>query len=149
MDMDGGNISVARALPIDAALVSDVLVRLRRDTRGSTMGWTLGDRGSAELDVDFFPVFFGFVSNVAGPAWTTSARLWDPDAVAVAPAAVELTAVATDTCELAIRPDLPLTPWWEAHLPALLELARTALEELAEELLWQASRDGVAAGNSN
>jgi hypothetical protein len=147
--MDGGTISVARALPIDAALVGDVLVRLRRDTRGTTMRWTLGERGSAELDVDFFPVFFGFVSNRVGPAWTTSARLWDPEAVAVTSAVVELTAVSTDTCELAIRPDLPLTPWWEAHAPALLALAQASLEELAEELLWQATRDGVAAGNSN
>ena len=113
--MDGGTLSVARALPIDAALVGDVLVRLRRDTCGTTMRWTLGERGSAELDVDFFPVFFGFVSNRVGPAWTTSARLWDPEAVAVASAVVELTAVSTDTCELAIRPDVPLTPWWEAH----------------------------------
>jgi hypothetical protein len=147
--MAGGTISVARALPIDAALVGDVLVRLRRDTRGTTMRWTLGERGSAELDVDFFPVFFGFVSNSAGPAWTTTARLWDPEAVAVASAVVELTTVSTDTCELAIRPDLPLTPWWEAHAPALLALAQASLEELAEELLWQATRDGVAAGNPN
>ena len=79
-----------------------------------------------------------------GPAWTTTARLWDPAAVAVAPAVVELNAVSTDTCELTIRPDLPLTPWWAARVPALLDLARAALDELAEELLWQATRDGVA-----
>jgi len=143
--MDGGNIRVARALPIDAALVGDVLVRLRRDTPGSTMGWTLGDRGSAELDVDFFPVFFGFVSTTAGPAWTTTVRLWDPAAVAVALAVVELLAVSTDTCELAIRADLPLSPWWAAHRRALVDLATATLEELAQELLWQATRDGVAA----
>jgi hypothetical protein len=147
--MYGGNINVSRALPIDAALVGDVLVRLRRDTNGSTMGWTLGDRGSAELDVDFFPVFFGFGSNGAGPAWTTTARLWDPQAVAVALAVVELNAVSTDTCDLVIRPDVPLSPWWAAHTSALLELARTALDELAEELLWQATREGVTARNSN
>ncbi|MGO9877077.1 MAG: hypothetical protein ACLPVY_25145 [Acidimicrobiia bacterium] len=147
--MDGGHIRVARALPIDAALVGDVLVRLRRDTAGSTMSWTLGDRGSAELDVDFFPVFFGFVSETAGPAWTTTARLWDPQAVAVVLAVVELSAVSTDTCELTIRPDFPLTPWWAAHTPALVKLATSALDEVAEELLWQATRDGVAARRVN
>jgi hypothetical protein len=144
--MDGGHIRVARSLPIDAALVGDVLVRLRRDTAGSMMRWTLGGRGSAELDVDFFPVFFGYVSETVGPAWTTTARLWDPQAVAVVLAVVELSAVSTDTCELTIRPDFPLTPWWAAHVPALVDLATSALEELAEELLWQATRVGVAAG---
>lgn len=147
--MDGRDIRVTRALPIDAALVGDVLVRLRRDTPGSTMGWTLGERGSAELDVDFFPVFVGFVSTTVGPAWTTTARLWDPASVAVALAIVELTAVSTDTCELAIRTDVPLTPWWSAHRLALIELATTTLEELAQELLWQATRDGVAARHGN
>ena len=34
-------------------------------------------------------------------------------------------------------------------MPALLDLAHAALDELAEELLWHATRDGVAAGNSN
>ena len=146
--MFGGNISVTRALPIDAALVEDVLVRLRRDASGSTVTWTLGARGSAELDVAFFPVFFGFTSSGAGPAWTTNVRLWDPSAIAVAAAVVELNAVSTDTCELAIRPEVPLTPWWEARLPVLLEIAQAALDELAEELLWQATRDGVSAGKS-
>jgi hypothetical protein len=148
MEMYGGSISVVRALPIDAALVDDVLVRLRRDASGSMLRWTLGERGSAELDVAFFPVFFGFTSSGAGPAWTTNARLWDPSAVAVAAAVVELNAVSHDTCELTIRPDLPLTPWWEARVPVLLEVATAALDELAEELLWQATRDGVSAGKS-
>jgi hypothetical protein len=143
--MDGGHIRVARALPIDAALVGDVLMRLRRDTPGSTLRWTLGNRGSAELDVDFFPVFFGFVSTTVGPAWTTTVRLWDPAAVAVALAVVELSAVSTDSCELAIRADVPLSPWWAAHRSALVDLAGSTVEELAQELLWQATRDGVAA----
>ena len=144
--MYGGTFSVARALPIDAALVDDVLSQLRRDATGPVLSWTLGDRGSAELDVAFFPVFFGFTTNGAGPAWTTNARLWDPSAVAVAAAVVELNAVSNDTCELTIRPDLPLIPWWGARTPELLEIARAALDELAEELLWQATRDGVSAG---
>jgi hypothetical protein len=146
--MFGGIISVARALPIDAALVDDVLVRLRRDAHGPTVTWTLGTRGSAELDVAFFPVFFGFTASGAGPAWTTNARLWDPSAIAVAAAVVELNAIANDTCELTIRPELPLTPWWEARLPVLAEIAQATVDELAEELLWQATRDGVSAGRS-
>ena len=36
------------------------------------------------------------------------------------------------------------TPWWTTRTPALLDLAHAALDELAEELLWHATRDDVA-----
>jgi hypothetical protein len=144
--MDGGNINVARALPIDAALVDDVLLHLRRDTPGSAITWTLGERGSAEVDVDFFPVFFGFVANTTGPAWTTTARLWDPAAIAVVHVVVELTTIASDACELTIRPAGALSSWWSARETMFLDIALAALDELSEELLWHATRPGVAAG---
>jgi hypothetical protein len=143
--MSGGSICVARALPIDAALVGTVLGHLRRDTRGTSTAWTLGTRGSAQVDVDFYPVISTLNITAAddpqveSPAWTTGARLWDPEAVAMVKAVVAVTVVATDACELTIRPDEPLTPWWEARRPALLELAQATIDELAEELLWHAS----------
>ena len=146
--MDGGKFSVARALPIDAALVGDVLRRLRRDTPGSSTHWTLGGHGSAEIDVDFFPAVPAALEAPGdGPAWTTTARLWDPDAIAVARAVVELSAVSNDACELTLRPDTPLNPWWEAREPVLLGLASATLDELAEELLWHASRPQISSGN--
>ena len=150
--MDGGSINcVARALPIDAALAGDVLRRLRRDTPGTSANWTLGGRGSVEIDIDFFPVVAPAADDVAltGPAWTTTARLWDPAAVAVMRAVVEFSAISTDSCELTLRPEVPLTPWWEARLPALLQLAHAALDELGEELLWHATRPGVATGGNS
>jgi hypothetical protein len=143
--MSGGSICVTRALPIDAALVGTVLGNLRRDTPGSSTAWTLGGRGSAQVDVDFYPVIStlnissGNSPQIESPAWTTSARLWDPEAIAMMHAVVEVRVVAMDTCEIAIRPDLPLTPWWEARIPALLDLCQAAVDELAEELLWHAS----------
>jgi hypothetical protein len=143
--MSGGSICVTRSLPIDAALVGTVLVQLRRDTPGSSTAWTLGGRGSAQVDVNFFPVISSLNISAANgapaerPAWTTSARLWDPEAVAMVHAVVEVSAVATDECELTIRPDLPLAPWWEARVPALIELAQATVDELAEEMLWHAS----------
>ena len=39
------------------------------------------------------------------PAWTTTARLWDPTPSRSCDAVVELTRVAPDACELTIRPD--------------------------------------------
>ena len=131
--MDAGGISVVRALPIDPAIVSGMLHALRRDTPGSATGWSLGRRGSVEIDVEFV--------HTEPPRWTSTARLWDPEAVAVVRAVVDLTVVEPDACELSIRPSLPLSPWWSARMPALLDLARAALDELAEELLWHATRE--------
>jgi len=133
--MDAGGISVVRSLPIDPGIVSGMLLGLRRDTPGSATGWSLGRRGSAEVDVDFFR------TGAPNPTWTTTARLWDPQALAVVRAVVDLAAIEPDACELAIRPNLPLSPWWSARMPALLDLARAALDELAEELLWHATRE--------
>jgi hypothetical protein len=144
MNMRGGTISMVRGLPIDAALMGDVLVQLRRDALGCPMVWTLGTRGSADLDVEFFPVLTEVDdSTPARPAWTTTARLWDRDGLAVVHAVVEISAVSCDACEVTLRPELPLTPWWSARIPMLEELAQAAVDELAEELLWHASRAGV------
>ena len=140
--MDAGGICVARSLPIDAALVRDVLIGLRRDVPGGVARWTLGGRGAAEVDVDFFPILTP--SGDASPAWSSSARLWDPDGVALLPAVVEIRAVAVDASELTLQPVTPLAPWWTARIPALLDLAHAALDELGEELLWHATRDDVA-----
>jgi len=134
--MDAGGNSVIRALPVDPAIVNGMLLGLRRDTPGSAAGWSLGGRGSAEVDVDFFR------TGAPDPTWTTTARLWDPQAVAVVRAVVDLVVVVPDGCELSIRPNLPLSPWWSSRMPALLDLARAALDELAEELLWHATREG-------
>ncbi|MDQ1508268.1 MAG: hypothetical protein QOG50_112 [Actinomycetota bacterium] len=140
--MDAGGICVARSLPIDAALVRDVLIRLRRDVPGGVARWTLGEWGAAELDVDFFPILTA--GGDTSPAWSSTARLWDPDGIAMLPAVVEIRAAAVDTCELTLRPATSLAPWWTARTPALLDLATATLEELGEELLWHATREDLA-----
>jgi len=131
---------VTRALPIDAALLDGVLRRLRRDAAGPLTRWTLGAHGSMELDIDFLPVLG---AGRIGPTWTSAVRLWPHDQVAVAQMTVEIGARDADTCEIALRPARALDPWWGAHERALRELAQAALDELAEELLWHASRGGV------
>ena len=139
--MDAAGIFVARALPIDAALLADVLIKLRRDVPGAMARWTLGGRGVAEVDVDFFPVVTA--SDAALPAWSSTARLWDPEGIALVQMVVEVRAVAVDGCELVVRPSARLAPWWSSRLPALLDLAHATLDELGEELLWHATRDDV------
>jgi hypothetical protein len=140
--MDSGGISVARTLSIDAALVPNVLIRLRRDVPGGVARWTLGGRGSAEVDVEFFPTVSE--AGAAGPVWSSTARLWGPDGVAMLAAVAEIRTQAVDTCELVLRPATDLAPWWVARLPALLDLAQAAVDELGEELLFHATRDDVA-----
>ena len=108
--------------------------------------WTLGDRGSAEVDVEFFPVFFGYVSNAAGRPGRPRPGSGIPRRLAVVQAVVELSAVATDACELTLRPDAAPHPvvGGPASTPCSTWPA-PPLDELAEELLWHATRDGVSA----
>jgi hypothetical protein len=140
MDSATGSISVSRRLPIDEALVGDVLLRLRRDTGPAPLRWTLGDRGAVEVDVNF--TSSGSVET--GTVWTTPARVWDPGGLAVAAVTLKLVACSADTVDLTLAPTTALTPWWQKRLALLTDLAHAALDELAEELLWHATRAGVA-----
>jgi hypothetical protein len=129
------HITVARTLPIDGALLGDVLRRLRRDAGASPLRWKLGDRGAAEVDVNF---------TSTGSAWTTPARVWDVSGLAVASVALRLEPIAPDAVELTIEPTNALTPMWQARLPELLDLAHAVVDELSEELLFHATRAGVS-----
>jgi hypothetical protein len=53
---------------------------------------------------------------------------------------VTATACAPGESELEIHPASPVAQWWEARLAAYLDLAYAALEELAQELLYQHAR---------
>jgi hypothetical protein len=133
MDPDGS--SVARTLPIDGALLGDVLLRLRRDCATSSLRWTLGNRGVAEVDVCF---------TSAGPAWTTTARLWAGTGLAVTAATVRCVATAdADEVRLTLEPTLPPTAAWGKNGQELSALVRATLDELGEELLWHATRAGL------
>ena len=90
-------ISVARTLPIDGALVHDILLRLRRDSAGTPLRWTLGDRGIVEIDVNFSSV------TAATPSWTASARVWDNRGLSLVGVSLRIKASA-DTVTLALVP---------------------------------------------
>ncbi len=134
--MNPGGISVGRTLPIDGALLGEVLLRLRRDSAAPALRWTLGNRGAAEVDVSF---------TSAGTAWTTKARLWNHSGLAVAAARLQLEALSADEVRLTLEPTLPPAAAWGDDAGDLLDLARAALDELAEELLWHATRVGLTA----
>jgi hypothetical protein len=134
--MNPGGISVERILPIDGALLSDVLLRLRRDSVASALRWTLGTRGVAEVDVPF---------TTEGAQWTTKARLWNHTGLAVTAATVRVEATAVDEVRVSLEPTLPPAPAWGETAEELTELARATVDELAEELLWHATRAGINA----
>lgn len=142
MRMQGGTITVVRALRFDASLLSAVLLRLRRDSVSREIGWTLGERGAVEIDVHFTPA--PSEPGVYGPAWVTKGQLWDPAHLACAPIEVLVHARAADACELVLTPGRRLGPWWDRHQAELETLAIAAAEELAEELLWHATRGDIA-----
>jgi hypothetical protein len=124
--MDPEDIGVQRKLPIDGALLADVLLRLRRDSPATVLRWTLGGRGAAEVDVCF---------TSAGTEWTTTARLWNETGLAMTPAILRLAVSSADEVCLTLEPA-------EAAI-APPDLVRAAVDEFAEELLWHATRAGL------
>jgi hypothetical protein len=129
---------VARSLPVDGALVSDILLRLRRDAGAPMVRWTLGENGAVEVDVNF---------TSDGPRFTTSGRLWDRTGLALLNITFALAVSAPDTAQLSLELPDDCPPWWQARREQLDALAHAALDELSEELLWHAARAGVAAGS--
>ncbi len=126
--------SVERALPIDAALLGDVLLRLRRDSRASALRWTLGDKGAAEVEV-------AFASD--GPEWTSRARLWNYAGMGMTTATVRLVAVAPDEVRLTLEPTASATSPSGDDAVSMSDLGQATVDELAEELLWHATRAGL------
>jgi hypothetical protein len=133
--MDDGGICVARTLPIDGVLLGDVLLRLRRDCPSTALRWTLGNRGIAEVDVAFTSA--STPDHAGSQGWTTTARLWPNTGLAMAPGIVHCRATGPDT----VRVNLEATA--EVPMPGLDDLVSAALDELAEELLWHATRAGL------
>jgi hypothetical protein len=125
--------NVTRAVAIDGAFLGDVLLHLRRDAAAPVLRWTLGDRGTAEIDACF---------DSSGTGWKAAARLWSPNGLAVAAAVVHAEAVGSDEVALTLEPTLPPAGWGEGAEP-FTALAECTLDELAEELLWHASRAGL------
>jgi hypothetical protein len=132
--MTSGELKVRRTVPIDGALLADVLLRLRRDAESSVMRWTLGERGTAEVDVHF-------VGD--GDAWTFTGRIWNDTpssgpGLALTNVRLRVEANADDSVQLLLVSAATATPELDA-------LARAVVDELAEELLWHAARAGIAA----
>jgi hypothetical protein len=133
--MEPGSLSVTRTLPIDAALLGDVLLRVRRDAAGAVMYWNLGGRGSAEIDASF---------TSEGAHWCATGRIWDPAGLSLAGVVLRLELAADDAVELTLHAAQTVPRWWQTRPAAFADLIRAVVDELAEELLWHAARAGIA-----
>ena len=130
-----GVSSATRTLPVDAVLLDEAVLQIRRDTEGSVLRWTLGRRGAAEVETDFVR---------HGLGWTTSVRLWNASGLAVAAAMLRCMPAGADQVCVTLEPTLPAAPAvWGDDGAELFDLARVALDEFAEELLWHVSRAGL------
>jgi hypothetical protein len=126
--MSSGDTKVSRTLPIDSALLADVLLRLRRDADGSVLRWTLGGCGAAEIDVQFFS---------DGDAWTFTGRVWNDGGLVVTNVRLRVEAASDDAVLLTLTSEEPVSDGDGS--------ARALVDELSEELLWHATRAGIAA----
>jgi hypothetical protein len=125
--------SQARRLPIDAEHLARVVARLRLDVTTAALSWSLGERGNCEVDVSFAPF-----AHPHGIGFTTTALVWNP--FTAARLDVRLEPCADGESQLTMRPAEPATRSWADANRGDHELVEAALEELAQELLWQHSR---------
>jgi hypothetical protein len=135
------HISIARRLPIGADALAPVLARLRAETSGTTLRWNLGERGSCGVEVTFTRKINGAGLNGAGTGgFVSSASLSATGHDGSATVVVSLVGCDSQESQLEFHPATTIGDWWAAHLPAYLDLANAALEELAQELLYQHTR---------
>jgi hypothetical protein len=134
--IDIDHISLGRRLPIDADHLARVVARLRLDAGATTLHWSLGDHGGCDIEVTFAPY-----AHPRGIAFTTTAVLWTTTGAARMDVQLE----PTDDGEAQITmspatPDGTLGFVRGSALRSVDGVAHAALEELAQELLWQHSR---------
>lgn len=145
----GPHPAVTRALDLEASRVTAAVTELRRDNPGPTLEWGLGDHGRVEFDLRFEELVLGSVhaSDVVQHL-TASARLWSPDGLVRQSVALELVSFATPPSEVTLRVVTSLADWFAADPRRFERLGTAALDELCEELLYQAVAapcDGRAA----
>src|SRR5437870_682174 len=101
---------VARLLDIDAARAAHAVLALRRETSAADLRWSLGGLGTFELDTTFVGMQLTAGALFGHQRIITTARLWSPREIAVAPVDVTLASAQRPPSELSIVPAVPLPP---------------------------------------
>jgi hypothetical protein len=126
---DHDHIELSRTLPLSESALADALVGLRREALGTRLRWSLGARGSLEVDARARPAR-------AASRVVCTGTLRDPHGETVA--LVHLHAWPHDRAT-----DITLAGDTRASRESSA-LARAALDELCEDLLWHAAREARA-----
>jgi hypothetical protein len=135
----GPQPAVTRVLDLEARRVAAALTELRHETAGPLLAWTLGNHGRVEFDLRFEELVLGSVhaSDVVQHL-TTSAQLWSPDGSTQQSVALELVSFAAPPSEVTLRVVTSLADWFAADPRRFERLGTAALDELCEEVLYQA-----------
>lgn len=128
-----------RRLSLSPRCASRALLRMRT-TGDFHRRWTLGGRGSFEIDGDVVEITPR--AGARSRAIHLPGRLWDPAGTTMTGIDVEVHTAADDEVDVALSPVQRLPAWFrDDELAHWSELAHSALDELCEEMLWHASRD--------
>lgn len=131
-----------RNIKVAPRVASRAVLQMRRAS-GFHRRWSLGDRGSFEIEGDVVEVTRERQTHQG--AIHIPGRLWDPAGTTMTKIDVEVTAESEEGVEVSVSPAQRLPEWFHDHeLEHWRDLARAALEELCEEILWHASRDTQA-----
>ncbi len=126
-------IEVTRTVRLNAVEFADALVGLRREMTGGEHRFHLAALGTFEVDGQIVTP-----GNRAGYRSSIPGRLWSNGGDTVAPVDIEVVAdSAVSFLTLRSRGDLPQR--WQRDIDAFFDLARAALDELCEELLFHAA----------
>jgi hypothetical protein len=128
-----------RSLALRPRAASRAVLRLRAE--GSLhRRLSLGERGSFELGGDVVEVERGARGRRVGIH--LAGRIWDPSGTRMTGVDIEVHAAPGGSVEIGISPSQRLPEWFrERDLEHWTELARAALDEVCEELLWHAGHD--------
>lgn len=134
-----------RSLALTPRAASRAVLRLRAE--GSFhCRLSLGDRGSFELGGDIVEVERRARGRRIGIH--LAGRIWDRSGTKMTGVDIELHAAPGGGVVIGVSPSQRLPEWFREHdLEHWTELARAALDEVCEELLWHAGHDD--AGNDS
>ena len=136
---DQSAVARRRRIDVTTRRARRALLHMRREG-GFHHRWTLGDRGSFEIDgdlleVDPAPRGDSAVTHVDG-------RMWNPAGTTMARIHLEIRSAPDHGTEIAIAPASALPEWFRrADHRHWQRLAAAACDEVCEEILFYARRD--------
>ena len=131
--------TVTGTLALNAIQTAAAVFGVRREMSGSTQRWKLAHFGAFELDNQFAGLTLLGQTSHGHQRIATTGRLWSPDGMAVVSVEVALETAMAPPTKISIRATSMLPPYFVDDAVAYRSLAKAAITELGEELLYHAS----------